>query len=251
MAGVVVGVGLSVIVHNSNSPPYNLALDEVLLDSVSRGFREGVFRVWINSESIVIGAGLDVCEEVYCEEALRLRVPIYRRISGGGAVYHDLGNINASIVMRSEAPTVDQVYRFGLGFLASVLRRVGVVVHVENVNDLVVNGFKVSGSSAYIKPNAFLFHATLLVKSNISRLRRLIKPRLDRVRRGEVTPAKYNPGNLSWFIDVDTDYMVRVLVDYALGFFNNASRGGLMEWEVEKAIDLARNKYKDLLHGIA
>ncbi len=231
--------------HDYSGARYCLALDEVLLNRVSSGFREGVVRAWVNPPSIVIGAGLRVCEEVYCSVASKLGIPVYRRISGGGAVYHDHGNVNISLILSGNY-TVDDVYELGLGFMLRVLSRLGVKGWVENVNDIIVGGFKVSGSSAYIKPNASLYHATLLVDSDIGLLRSLIKPRLDRVARGEVSPAKYNPGNLSWFIDVDVKRVIRAVWIQAKETFSHVELGNPSQWESREAWRLALRKYKDL-----
>ncbi len=188
---------MEVVEYSHPNPAVNIALEEVLLESVRRGLRGPLARIWINPPSIVIGYTLKPCEEVDCGEALRLRIPVLRRISGGGAVYHDYGNINVTLVKQSKTYVMlDEVYGEMTGLILKALEKLGVKGWVENLNDVVVGGYKVSGSSAALRPGGYLVHATLLVSSNIEVLRRVLKPRLDRVLRGEVTPAKYNPANL-------------------------------------------------------
>jgi lipoate-protein ligase A len=188
---------VEVVEYSHPNPAVNVALEEVILESVRSGLRGPTARIWINPPSIVIGYTLRPCEEVDCPEAVRLGLPILRRVSGGGAVYHDYGNINITVVKPSKAyKMLDEVYREITGLVLRALERLGVKGWVENLNDVVVRGYKVSGSAAALRPGGYLVHATLLVASNIEVLRRVIRPRMDRVARGEVTPAKYNPANL-------------------------------------------------------
>jgi lipoate-protein ligase A len=188
---------VEVVEYSNPNPAVNVALEEILLETVRKGLRGPTARIWINPPSIVIGYTLKPCEEVDCVEALKLDVPILRRVSGGGAVYHDYGNINVTIARPSNTyKMVDHVYKEITEVILGALRRLGVEGWVENLNDVVVKGYKVSGSSAALRPGGYLAHATLLVSSNIEVLRRVLKPRIDKVIRGEVTSAKYNPANL-------------------------------------------------------
>ncbi|WP_460126226.1 lipoate--protein ligase family protein [Stetteria hydrogenophila] len=204
-----------VLVERGGSPHFNLAVEEALLGAVAS---EGipVVRVWVNPASVVIGYSLEPCEEVDCEEAGRLGVPVVRRVSGGGAVYHDPGNVNVSLFIPGRLG-VERLYRLGTGVVIGALARLGLEAHVENVNDVVVGEWKVSGSAAAVRAGASLFHATLLVEADMEALRRLVKPRLDRVARGEVTPAKYNPANVARLAPgVTLRDAVEALIDSAL-----------------------------------
>lgn len=213
-----------VIVERGGSPQFNLALEEALLEAVGR-WGLVVVRVWVNPRSVVVGYGLDPCEEVECGEARRLGVPVVRRISGGGAVYHDYGNVNFSLFLPGRRG-VDRLYRLGTSIVVGALSRLGLKAHVENVNDVVVGSWKVSGSAAAIRAGSSLFHATLLVSADLNTLRRLVKPRLDRVLRGEVTPAKYNPANLSDLKPgVTVESAVNALLEAAYGALGLTVRG--------------------------
>ncbi|MCX8196563.1 MAG: lipoate--protein ligase family protein, partial [Acidilobaceae archaeon] len=176
-------------------PRESVKLEELLLEKAQRG---GEFiRIWINYPSAVIGYSLRECEEVNCQEASRLGIPIVRRVSGGGAVYHDLGNVNFTIARRWEGlKAVDEAYEESTRVALRALELLGLEGHVENGNDVVVGSYKVSGAAAAVRRGAYLVHFTFLVATNMEVLKRVIVPRLDRVERGEVTPAKYNPANL-------------------------------------------------------
>lgn len=199
------------IIHTYGGDPLtNLALEEAILHwAYETG--DTVYRIWINRPAVVIGVSTDPEEEVDLALAGELGIPVLRRFSGGGAVYHDMGNINISVYWPRRIMDITWIYREGTGLIRSVLSRLGLESRVENMSDVVVKGYKVSGSSAWIG-RATLFHATLLVDSDIELLRRVTRPRWDLVRSGRVTPAKYNPMNISSFIDIDVDRAVEAIL---------------------------------------
>jgi len=234
---------VEVVEYSHLNPAVNIALEEVLLEAVRRGLRGPLARIWINPPSIVIGYSLKPCEEVYCNEALRLGIPVLRRISGGGAVYHDYGNINITLVKPSKTlRRVDEVYEEITGLILRALDRIGIKGWVENFNDVVVKGYKISGSSAALRSGGYLVHSTLLVSSNLDVLRRVIKPRIDRVLRGEVTPAKYNPANLRDITDVSLSEVLEAIKGALEDLYGPLVKSKLSRIEVYEAELLSQSK---------
>lgn len=235
---------ITVVRAEFDDPALNLAVEEVLLE-LACSERRRFARVWVNPRSVVVGRSLDLCEEVRCELARAYRVPVLRRVSGGGAVYHDEGNVNLTVAapLDGRLPSVEEVYSEGLGILLGFLRGLGLKPRVENGNDVVVGGRKVSGSAAYVKGCGYLFHATLLVSSDIGLLRRLLVARLDRVVRGEVTPAKYEPANLRDFVSVSVGEAVTGLMRSLEEAYGGVSIGVLGRGELERAKLLRDCKY--------
>ena len=228
-----------VALHRGGSPHLNLALEEAILNHVNRGALGRVVRVWVNPPSVIIGYMLPPCSEVRCGEAERLGLPVVRRPSGGGAVYHDWGNVNISIFM-PERLGVDEIYGRGTGVLLEALRLLGLEGHVENTSDVVVDGWKVSGSAAVIKSRSSLFHATLLVDADLETLRRVLRPRLEDVAQGKVSPAKYRPNNLASMTGVSMREAVEALLRAAAP---GSSEGELPSTVWEEAERLYREKY--------
>ncbi len=234
---------MELVDHTPRDPAEAVALDEALLASVVRGSRAGALRIWVNMPSIVIGYSQAPCEEVECGEASRLGIPIIRRVSGGGSVYHDLGNINVSIIMPSKGlKPLDEVYSEATSIILGALSRLGVRAWVENHSDVVVKGYKVSGTAAALKHRAYLVHSTLLVASNIELLRKLLRPRLDRVARGEVTPAKYNPNNLRDLEGVSMGEAIEALKAELEDRFGYLEKGPPTGEELEEASRIARKR---------
>lgn len=234
---------MEVVEYSNPNPAINIALEEVLLESVRSGARGPLARIWVNPPSVVIGYSLKPCEEVYCDEVLRLGIPILRRVSGGGAVYHDYGNINVTLVKPTEKlKQVDEVYREITDLILRVLERLGVRGWVENLNDVVVKGFKVSGSSAALRSGGYLVHATLLVSANLELLRRVIRPRIDRVLRGEVTPAKYNPGNLRDIAGVSLREVLEAIRGAIEDFYGPTTKTRISGRELSEAMSIYKSR---------
>ena len=198
------------------SPWLNLAMEEALANATGRGGFAAA-RVWLHWPAVVVGYTLGLCEEVDCRLAADLGVPVVRRFTGGGAVFHDLGNINVTIAVPVRLG-VSLIYRIGTSLVLEALRVLGLRGRVENEGDVAVDGCKVSGSAAGIKRRSSLYHATFLVSSDMELLRRITKPRIDRVLRGEVNPVKYRPCSLAELgYSVSIQEAARALAEAALG----------------------------------
>ncbi len=180
-----------VLLEPALPPPQGLCLEALLLE-----LARPVLAVWRHERSVIVGRSTRLEEEVDCRSARILGVPVYRRRSGGGAVYHDRGNLNISLVLPGRYYP-ESLYEAGTSVVRRILSLLGIDSHVENEADIVVKGWKVSGGAALITRRASLYHATLLVEADTSMLHAVIRPRLDLVRTGRVTPAKYRPANLS------------------------------------------------------
>lgn len=163
----------------SREPRRNLALDEAL------GRTAGptpTLRLWRNDRCVVVGrfqvAAAEV-DDVACRE---LDVPVYRRFTGGGAVYHDRGNLNVTIAVRRTDPLVSRrperallpgLYGLLLEPLAATARSLGVPA-VATERDLLVGDRKMGGVAAWIGGEAILVHGTLLVDADLATLERVL-----------------------------------------------------------------------------
>ncbi|MDD5264914.1 MAG: lipoate--protein ligase family protein [Candidatus Bipolaricaulis sp.] len=151
-----------------------LALDEALLESV-RGGGEPILRFWIGDRAVVIGRSQRAADEVDLPAAERDGVPVVRRASGGGAVVHYPGNLNTSVVVRSE--TVGGVEEsFGrLGAcVADALRAMGADARVEGSAVVCPLG-KLSGAAQARRGRAVLYHCTLLLEADTAPMERYLR----------------------------------------------------------------------------
>lgn len=150
---------------------FNLALEDCLLDALGRdaALGKGVFLLWRNAPSIIVGRHQNTAQEVNAALVSALGLPVVRRMSGGGAVYHDLGNLNYSFIVPQEA---DAGAGFGafLRRMCAALAALGVPATPSGRNDLVCEGRKISGSAQVRRQGKVLHHGTLLVDVDLQRM---------------------------------------------------------------------------------
>ncbi len=202
--------------------------------------------LWASRPALVIGRSLGYCEEVDCAAARRAGVPVVRRHTGGGAVFHDEGNLVFSVTTPARRRlAVEEVYRWGTGFIVDALSRLGVKAWVENEGDVVVGGWKVAGSAARSGSGAVLYHAVVLVWSDM-RLAGLLRPPLWRVKAGLVTPAKYRPRPLSVLAGLSYYDVERSLLEAVEAGSSELDECALDEAEEAAASTLYRVKYASM-----
>jgi len=144
-------------------PRRGLAIDEVLLNS-TRETHEDLMRLWINDRVVVVGRSQAVQDEVDLAFAAEQGIPVLRRISGGGTVYHYDGNLNITVALHDgrRIGSVHEVFRFFGRAIATAL--VGLCPAVRfDANDLLVDEAKLGGAAQARRGNAVLYHTTVLV----------------------------------------------------------------------------------------
>jgi lipoate---protein ligase len=154
------------IISNSTDPFFNLAADEYLL----KNSREDYLVLGINDRCAVIGKHQAAHRETDTRFIHENNIPVVRRISGGGTVFHDRGNLNFSFILNSEEGKQVNFRKYTepvIRFLASI----GVEAVFEGKNDLRVNGFKISGNSEHVYHDRVLHHGTLLYDADLNMLR--------------------------------------------------------------------------------
>jgi lipoate-protein ligase A len=134
-------------------------------------------RIWINEPCVVLGRFLKAEEEVNLEAAAEREIPILWRPSGGGAVFHDLGNINYSIYLQNHPLVYSEESLRSLSFpVTELLETLGIPWRWVPPNNVYVRGRKISGSAQARSGGRLLHHGTLLVDSDLGLMRRLLKP---------------------------------------------------------------------------
>ena len=125
----------------SHDPFYNQAFEEFVFQT----FRDDdVFLLWQNSPAVIVGSFQNICREVHVETLRKLGIPVVRRMSGGGTVYHDLGNVNYTYITRQNGP-LD--YDLCLGPVIEALNDIGVPARKNRTCDIAIGEKKISGSA--------------------------------------------------------------------------------------------------------
>lgn len=151
-------------INNTDTDPYfNIASEEYLL----KNSEENIFMLYRNEPSVIIGKHQNVEVEVNTKFAENNQIKIIRRFSGGGAVYHDLGNINLTFIESGTNLNFDRFTNAMIGMLSYL---VGVEAKADARRGLTISGYKISGSAQGIYKNRVMYHATLLFSSDLTSL---------------------------------------------------------------------------------
>jgi lipoate-protein ligase A len=222
-------------------PPFNLALEEFLVRQEE--CEETILLTYINDPSIVLGKHQNVLEETDFRSAEERGVQIVRRISGGGAVYHDHGNLNIAL-FSSYDPVDHNNYADLLDPIVNLLARLGVTARVNDRNSLVLDdGGKISGSAQFVSRRRMMSHATLLFDADLDRLDSLLAS-VTPVSDSRAVPSfRSRVANLAPIMPQvpDVASLTEALVEEFAG--SRAIRRPLSEAEKTGVADLVRTRY--------
>ncbi len=161
-----------------NDPRYNIAFEEYAFTTIAD--RDDVFILWINQPCIVVGKNQNTVEEInqkYCEEK---DIKIVRRISGGGAVYHDYNNLNYTIISNEESQA-DFDFKSLSQPVIETLAEMGVKAEFTGRNDLVIDDQKFCGNAQHIKKNRVMHHGCILFDVDLHVLENALKVSADKI----------------------------------------------------------------------
>lgn len=178
-------------INTSFDPAFNLALEELLF----KEFPEELFMLWRNRSAVIVGKNQNTLAEVDHHFAEANNIAVVRRITGGGAVYHDLGNVNYSLLVHKRQPGPDSFARFASP-VVEALQKMGINAAFSGRNDIEVDGKKISGSAQCCFQNRTLFHGTLLFEINMELLSKVLTPRQIKLESKGVRSVRARVGNL-------------------------------------------------------
>lgn len=182
----------------SNNPYYNLAVEEYLFANSS----EDIFMLWQNAPTVVVGKNQNVYAEVNVEHANHHGVLISRRITGGGAVYHDLGNVNYTFITSDKKATALD-YEYFTRPIIDALAELGLKCELSGRNDLLCNGKKFSGNAQHTSKGRILHHGTLLFDTNLEDMSHMLRVDKEKLEYNAVKSHKSRVVNLKELINAD------------------------------------------------
>lgn len=153
------------IIRHETDPYFNLAAEEYVLKNFSRD----CFMLWRNEPSIIVGKHQNTLAEINANFVKENHIKVVRRLSGGGAVFHDLGNLNFTFIASGEHHQLVDFRKFTLPIL-EVMQKLGIEAKFEGRNDLTIEGRKFSGNAEHVYKNRVLHHGTLLFSAQITDL---------------------------------------------------------------------------------
>jgi lipoate-protein ligase A len=223
------------------NPHLNLAFEEALARVRAKDLVEDTLRIWRNEKALVLGYFRNAEDDINLLRAKEMNFSIVRRFSGGGTVYHDLGCVNYSIVIkRSVRFPVSYLYNELLKGTLIALKKLGIKPHIKNTNDIVVNGKKISGTAGSIKWNVLFLHGSILINSDLNMLYFLLK--VPKSVKDSIDPVKYRVANLSRFVeDLNYEKMRDALI---FGYSKVLSAKPYFDNPTKKELKVAQILYK-------
>ena len=180
------------IKNPSTNPYYNMAFDEYCLESLP--INEPVFYLWQNRPAVIVGFNQEVNTEVNLDFLKENGIDLVRRVTGGGAVFHDLGNLNYTIVGRSE--DLERDYPEYASIMAKALQSLGVPATLSGRNDILVEGRKVSGFAKRVCKNRLMVHGTLMYNVDVDVLTKVLNPSNTKLQSKGIASVRSRVANL-------------------------------------------------------
>ena len=175
----------------------NLALEEYVFRN--KPSDEDVLLFYVNAPSIIIGRNQNTIEEIDPDVVASRGVQVVRRISGGGAVYHDLGNLNFSFMTPKVTGRFNRYDEFTRP-VTDVLRELGVPAELGGRNDILAGGRKISGNAQFARPDRMFSHGTLLFDSNLDDVTAALRPKPGKVESKGVKSIRSRVANITEFL---------------------------------------------------
>lgn len=231
------------VINNSNNPYFNLALEEYFLKH--KDIKEDILILWQNDNTIVVGKNQNTYEELNAEYVNDNNINVVRRLSGGGAVYHDLGNLNFTIIQPSSSDHKND-FSFFTKPIIECLNKLGADAAFSGRNDILLDGKKISGNSQYFCKDKLLHHGTLLFNSEMTVLTKALKVKKEKFESKGVKSVGSRVTNISDYIDKSIslekfkNMLVETVFEYRKGEIKNYE---LTETDIEKINELVKNKY--------
>lgn len=195
-----------IFVPNTNTDPrINLAIETYLLKEMP--LDEPILLFYINEPSIIIGRNQNTIEEINQEYVDEHQIHVIRRLSGGGAVYHDLGNLNFSFIMPDDGNSFRDFAKFTEPIIQA-LKELGVEgAELKGRNDLVINDLKFSGNAMYATNGRMFAHGTIMFDSDIDEVVNALKVRQDKIASKGIKSIRSRVTNVKPFLPEERQNM--------------------------------------------
>jgi len=222
-------------------PQINLAFEEYVFNQLDKN--ESYFLLWQNDNAVIVGKHQNTIEEINQEYINENDIKVVRRLSGGGAVYHDLGNLNFTFIVDDNGKEPFDFKTFTQP-LVGALQSLGVNAEFNSRNDIAIEGKKVSGNSQYSKRGRILHHGTILFNSKLSTMQGALKVKKNKIKSKGVKSVKSRVTNIADYLD--DDYTLADFKEVLLAFMfkdENLQKMELMDEDILAIEKLKAEKY--------
>jgi len=228
------------VLSKTTNPAYNLATEEFLLKNI----KEDVFFLYINEPCIVVGKHQNTLSEIDYSYTQRNNIPVYRRLSGGGTVYHDLGNLNFCFITNEKKGNLVNFDKHSAPIMKA-LETLGLTITLGKRHDLSIEGKKITGTASHVFKNRAMHHGTLLYSADLSVLNKCLNADVQKFNGKAVKSVRSAVTNISEYISqpVTMEEFTSFIFNSLQSYFTKVKAYNLSTKDNELITDLVKEKY--------
>ncbi|WP_299740052.1 lipoate--protein ligase [uncultured Rossellomorea sp.] len=224
-------------------PRINLAIEEYALKNLD--INESYLLFYINEPSIIIGKNQNTIEEINTDYVEKQGLHVVRRLSGGGAVYHDLGNLNFSFITKDDGESFHNFKKFTEP-VVTALHKLGVKAELSGRNDIIAEGRKISGNAQFSTKGRMFSHGTLLFDSEMENVVSALRVKKDKIESKGIKSIRSRVANISEFLSekMTIEQFRSTLLDYIFDG-SDVEEYVLTEEDWKKIHELSKERYQN------
>jgi lipoate---protein ligase len=225
-------------------PRINLAIEEYALKNLD--INETYLLFYINEPSIIIGKNQNTVEEINTDYVESNGIKVVRRLSGGGSVYHDLGNLNFSFITKDDGESFHNFRKFTEPVITA-LQKLGVNAELSGRNDILAEGRKISGNAQFSTKGRMFSHGTLLFDSEIEHVVSALRVKQDKIESKGIKSIRSRVANISEFLSnsMDIQQFRSHLLKNIFSESNDIPEYVLTEEDWSKIHELSKERYQN------
>ncbi|MHA4764789.1 lipoate--protein ligase [Bacillus altitudinis] len=224
-------------------PMINLAIEEYCLKYLDP--EETYLLFYINQPSIIIGKNQNTIEEINTKYVEDNGIKVVRRLSGGGAVYHDKGNLNFSFITKDDGDSFHNFKKFTEPVIKA-LEKLGVKAELSGRNDIMADGRKISGNAQFATRGRIFSHGTLLFDSEIEHVVSALNVKKEKIESKGIKSIRSRVANISELMDqkMTTEEFRKILLSYIFDTNGDVPEYKLTEKDWDKIHEISRDRYQ-------